>query len=180
MASLNKILLIGNLGKDPELRYTKTQTPFARFSLATTEEYTSGGEKQRKTQWHNLVVWGKQAEIADRYLHKGKQIYVEGRVEYREFDDANGQRRNITDIKVDRFLMLGPAPSGSFGGNDQGSSRPQSYGGNQGGSQPQSYDGQSNEQFANKGPSPQQYGNQETKLDTIPESDSFNDDDIPF
>lgn len=167
VASLNKVQLIGNLGKDPELRYTKTQTPFARFSLATTEEYTSGGEKQRKTQWHNLVVWGKQAEIAGRYLHKGKQIYVEGKLEYREYDDANGQRRNITDIRVDRFLMLGAAPGGGgYGGGQQGGSQPQNYGGQGSG-------------YGNQGPTPQQYGG-DSQFDSVPESDSFNDDDIPF
>ncbi|MCB1045510.1 MAG: single-stranded DNA-binding protein [Acidobacteria bacterium] len=147
MASLNRVQLIGNLGKDPELRYTKTQTPFARFSLATTEEYTnSSGERQKNTQWHNLVVWGKQAEIADRYLRKGKQVYVEGRIEYRDYEDQSGQKRYITDIKVDRFLMLG---SRSEGGDQRSESAPESYDRSGGG-----YD--------------------------VPESDSFNDDDIPF
>jgi len=175
LASLNKVILIGNLGKDPELRYTKSQTPFARFSLATTEEYTSGGEKQRKTQWHNLVVWGKQAEIAGRYLHKGKQVYVEGRIEYREYDDQNGQRRNITDIKVDRFLMLGQAPSGGgYGGG-----APQSYAAPSPahGSAPS---GPAGGGYGNQAPAPQQYGNNDIDYDSIPESDSFSDDDIPF
>lgn len=177
VASLNKVTLIGNLGKDPELRYTKSQTPFARFSLATTEEFTSNGEKQRKTMWHNLVVWGKQAEIAQRYLHKGKQIFVEGKIEYREYDDANGQRRNITDIRVDRFLMLGQAPGGSSGGQ-YGGGQSQSYGGGQ--NQPQSYGAPSGGgNFGNQAPPPQQYGNQ-NQFDAVPESDSFNDDDIPF
>jgi len=152
MASLNKVQLIGNLGKDPEVRYTKSQRPFARFSLATSEEYTDrSGEKQRSTQWHNLVIWGKQAEIAGRYLHKGRQIYVEGQIEYRDYEDQNGQRRFVTDIKVIRFLMLGSrssggAPSGQDGAQE---SPPKSYGG-----QDQGYD--------------------------VPESDNFNDDDIPF
>ena len=150
MASLNKVQLIGNLGKDPELRYTKNQTAFARFSLATTEEFTVNGEKQRKTQWHNLVVWGKQAEIADKYLHKGKQVYVEGKIEYREYEDQSGQRRNITDIKVDRFLMLGkaPAPKMESGVVQSGEAGPTTYG------SPGSYE--------------------------VPESDSFSDNDIPF
>lgn len=159
MASLNRIQLIGNLGKDPELRYTKTQTPFARFTMATTEEFTSSsGEKQKKTQWHNLVVWGKQAEIANRYLHKGKQIYVEGKVEYRDYEDQNGQRRYITDIRVDRFLMLGPAPrSGEGGGYAPPETRE--------GSAPTSYGS----------PAPAAGGDYD-----VPESDNFHDDDIPF
>lgn len=147
MASLNRIQLIGNLGRDPELRYTKTQTPFARFSLATTEEYTSNGERQKKTQWHNLVIWGKQAEIAEKYLRKGRQIYAEGKVEYREYDDQSGVRRNITDIRVDRFIMLGSRPGGS---SSSGASEPAGSGYSAG----DDYE--------------------------VPESDSFNDDDIPF
>ena len=167
MASMNKVTLIGNLGKDPELRYTKTQTAFARFSLATTEEFTSGGEKQKRTSWHNLVVWGKQAEIAGRYLHKGKQIYVEGKLEYREYQDQSGQKRSITDIRVDRFLMLGPAgqqgeapqhgkygPPASQPGQGQQPQQPQQYG-NQGGSQ--------------------DYGH-----DSVPESDDIDEEKIPF
>ncbi len=158
MASLNRIQLIGNLGKDPELRYTKSQTPFARFSLATTEEFTnSSGEKQKKTQWHNLVVWGKQAEIADRYLHKGKQIYVEGKVEYRDYEDQSGQKRYITDVRVERFLMLGSAP------RSEGSGGPG-----------KSYDDKQGQD------APQTYGKAADSDYDVPESDNFNDDDIPF
>lgn len=124
MASLNKITLIGNLGRDPELRYTKSQTPFAKFSLATTEEFTSNGEKQKKTMWHNLVVWGKQADIANKYLRKGSQVYVEGRIEYREYEDQQGVKKTFTDIKVDRFLMLGS--KGSSKGPSQDYSAPES------------------------------------------------------
>lgn len=150
MASLNRVQLIGNLGRDPELRYTKSQTPYAKFSLATTEEFTSNGEKQKKTMWHNLVVWGKQAEIADRYLRKGKQVFIEGKIEYREYDDPNGQKRFFTDIKVDRFLMLGSRDGG--GGGEARESRPSG----------------SN--------APMSYGNDYD----VPESDNFSDDDIPF
>lgn len=152
MASLNRIQLIGNLGQDPELRYTKTQTPFARFSLATTEEFTdSKGERQKKTQWHKLVIWGKQAEIADRYLSKGRQIYAEGKVEYRDYEDQNGQRKFVTDVRVERFIMLGSPrdqPNRGGGGDRQTEESPITYG------DPGAYD--------------------------VPESDNFNDDDIPF
>ena len=174
MAGLNKVILIGNLGRDPELRYTQSQTPFARFSLATTESYTSNGEKVDKTTWHNLVVWGKQAEIAGRYLRKGKQIYVEGKIDYREYDDQSGQKRKITDIRVDRFLMLGPRGEGGFGGAPSGGHEgaPSSYG------TPPSNAPSSN---ASSPPqqAPQSYGSPMPNYD-IPESDDFSDDDIPF
>ena len=155
MASLNRVQLIGNLGRDPELRYTKTQVPYAKFSLATTEEFTSGGEKQKKTSWHNLIVWGKQAEIADKYLRKGKQIFAEGRIEYREYEDSNGQRKFATDIRVDKFIMLG-GPGGGGGGRDFQSQ--------------ESGSGREERQ-------PMSYGDMDYE---VPESDSFNDDDIPF
>lgn len=175
MASLNKVTLIGNLGRDPELRYTQSQQPFAKFSLATTEAFTTqSGEKREKTMWHNLVVWGKQAEIAQKYLHKGKQIYVEGSIEYREFDDPNGQKKFFTDIKVQRFLMLGRAGDsqggGGFGGGAMGApgggGGPQSYGS---APEPQNYGG---------GAAPTNYGG--PMQGNVPESDDFNDDDIPF
>ncbi len=115
MSSVNKVFLIGRLGKDPEMRYTKDQTPFARFSLATSEVFTVNGERREKTQWHQLVAWRKTAEIAGRYLKKGKQIFVEGEIEYREFEDQSGQRRFFTDIIVDRLTMLGSAQDGGYG-----------------------------------------------------------------
>ena len=121
MASLNRIQLIGNLGRDPELKQTKSGTPLTKFSLATTEEFTSNGEKQKKTMWHNLVVWGKQAEIANKYLHKGSQVFVEGKIEYSEYEQ-DGVKKHFTNIKVDRFLMLGGKGSRQERGNE-----PQSY-----------------------------------------------------
>ncbi len=164
MSSLNRVTLIGRLGKDPEVRYTRSQTPFARFSLATSETFTTNGEKREKTEWHNIVVWGKQAEIAGRYLRKGKQIYLEGRIEYREYDDQNGQRRYITDIRTDRFIMLG-SPSDSPGG----------YGPRDGGYPPP----REEQGASSREPEPMSYGGPSEK-DDVPESDDFNDDDIPF
>lgn len=201
MSSLNKVTLIGNLGRDPEVRYTQDQKPFCKFSLATTEKYTTqSGESRDRTEWHNLVIWGKQAEIAGRYLHKGKQIYVEGRIQYRESDDpATGQKRYFTDIVVNRFLMLGKAgEGGQGGGGSQGSygGAPQGgYGGGQpasgyGGGQAAGYGGggYGNNQGGYKAPGPQggyappagkptDYGD---PMPEVPESDDFNDDDIPF
>ena len=178
MASLNKVTLIGNLGKDPDLRYTQSQTPFARFSVATTERFTSNGEQREKTEWHNIVVWGKQAEIAGRYLRKGKQVYIEGRIEYRDYEDQNGQKRYITDIRADRFLMLGSArdSGGGYGGGGG------SYGGGQqsnpGPAPAQSNYGAPAAAQANE-PPPMSYGESGSN-GGVPESDDFNDDDIPF
>jgi single-strand DNA-binding protein len=106
--SLNKVILIGNLGKDPEMKVTPTGKSLARFSLATTETWrTPAGEKQQKTEWHNIVVWGKQAELAEKYLRKGKQVMVEGRIQYRDYTDPSGVKKIYTDITCDNFVMLG-------------------------------------------------------------------------
>jgi len=108
MASLNKVLLIGNLGRDPELRYTPSGRAVANFSIATTEQWKDKeGQKQDRTDWHNIVLWGRQAEIAKDYLRKGKQIYLEGRIQTRSYDDKEGNKKWITEIIGDRFLMLG-------------------------------------------------------------------------
>lgn len=114
--SLNKVLLIGNLGRDPELKMTTTGQPVARFSIATTETWKDkAGEKQSKTEWHNIVVWGKQAEIAEKYLKKGKQVLIEGRIQYREYQDQQGVKKTACDIRCDNFQMLGRMEEG--GGN---------------------------------------------------------------
>lgn len=111
--SLNKVMLIGNLGKDPELKVTPSGQPVARFSIATTETWKNPqGEKQSKTEWHNVVVWGKQAEIAEKFLRKGKQVLVEGRIQYREYTDQAGVKKYVTEIRCDHFVMLGRMDEG--------------------------------------------------------------------
>lgn len=111
--SLNKVLLIGNLGRDPELKMTTSGQPVCRFSIATTETWKDkAGEKQSKTEWHNIVVWGKQAEIAEKYLRKGKQILIEGRIQYREYQDQQGVKKTACDIRCDNFQMLGRMEEG--------------------------------------------------------------------
>jgi single-strand DNA-binding protein len=126
--SLNKVILIGNLGKDPELKMTPSGQPFARFSLATTETWRSqAGEKQQRTEWHNIVVWGKPAETAEKYLRKGKQIMVEGRIQYRDYTDQSGVKKTYTDIRCDNFVMLGrmeDGPRQGGGSYDKQSSMP--------------------------------------------------------
>ena len=111
MASVNKVILVGNLGRDPEVRYTTSGTPVANFTLATTERWNDPqGERKERTEWHRIVVWGKQAEIAGEYLKKGRQIYVEGSLQTREWTDRDGNKRYTTEIRVQRFQMLGSRP----------------------------------------------------------------------
>lgn len=105
--SFNKVILIGNLGRDPELKATPSGQVLARFSIATTETWKNPqGEKQSKTEWHNIVVWGKQAEIADKFLRKGKQVLIEGRIQYREYTDQAGIKKTSCEIRCDNFVML--------------------------------------------------------------------------
>jgi single-strand DNA-binding protein len=111
--SLNKVMLIGNLGRDPELKVTPSGQALARFSVATTETWKNPqGEKQSKTEWHNIVVWGKQAETAEKFLRKGKQVLIEGRIQYREYTDQAGVKKTACDIRCENFLMLGRADEG--------------------------------------------------------------------
>jgi len=106
--SVNKVILVGNLGKDPELRYTPTGAAVANFSLATTERYKDrDGNRQEKTEWHNIVAWRQLAEICGKYLHKGKQIYLEGKIQTRSYDDRDGNKRYMTEIVMDQMHMLG-------------------------------------------------------------------------
>ncbi len=108
MAAVNKAILIGNLGKDPELRYTPGGQAVASFSLATSEKWRDkDGVMQDRTEWHNIVVWGRQAETAKEYLTKGRQIYVEGRIQTRSWDDKDGNKRNTTEIVAQSIKFLG-------------------------------------------------------------------------
>jgi single-strand DNA-binding protein len=109
MASVNKVLLIGNLGRDPEVRYTTGGNPVANFTMATTDRWNdpATGEKKERTEWHRIVVWGKQAEIAGEYLRKGRQVYVEGSLQTREWTDREGNKKYTTEVRAQRFQMLG-------------------------------------------------------------------------
>ena len=119
--SLNKVMLIGNLGRDPELKVTPSGQALARFSVATTETWKNPqGEKQSKTEWHNIVVWGKQAEIAEKFLRKGKQVLIEGRIQYREYTDQAGVKKTACEIRCDNFVMLGRLEEGGGGGRSSG------------------------------------------------------------
>jgi single-strand DNA-binding protein len=108
MASLNRVFIIGNLGKDPELRYTQNQNAVATFSVATTDTRTGAdGQRQEQTEWHNIVVWGKTAENCSKYLAKGRSVLVEGRLQTRSWEDKNGQKRYTTEIVANNVTFLG-------------------------------------------------------------------------
>ena len=120
---VNKVILIGNLGADPEIRYTTSGTAVATLRLATTESWMDkSGERTERTEWHRVIVWGKSAETASQYLSKGKQVYVEGRLQTREWTDKDGNKRFTTEINANQFVMLGrgegaPGQGGGGGGN---------------------------------------------------------------
>jgi single-strand DNA-binding protein len=120
MGSVNKVILVGNLGRDAELKFTPSGFPISSFSIATTDRRKDkDGSWQEKTEWHRIKLLGKQAESLQDYLKKGKQIYVEGRLETRTWDDKDGQKKYMTEILADRIQLLG---SGGGGGGRGGSS----------------------------------------------------------
>ena len=122
MGSVNKAIIIGNLGRDAEVRYTPGGTAVANISVATTETWNdkTSGQRQEKTEWHRVAIWGKTAEAIGEYLTKGRQVYVEGRIETRQWDDKDGQKRYTTEIRSDRVVLLG----GRGDGPDQGAPAP--------------------------------------------------------
>ena len=155
MSSLNKVMLIGRLGQDPEVRYTQSNTAVATLNLATNERYKDGhGEYQDKTEWHRVVAWGRTAEICQQYLTKGSMIYVEGPLQTREWEDKQGQKRYTTEVKALQMTMLDSKGSGGGGMSEMPSA-------------PSSNNAQ------NSGASASQGVNKTVNLDDI-------DDDLPF
>jgi|SRR5579871_1034272 len=127
MGSVNKVILVGNLGRDAEMRFTAGGTPVATVSMATTEKFTDReGQKKEDTQWHRIVIWGKTAESLHEYLTKGKQIYVEGKLQTREWTDKEGKPAKTTEVRADRVVLLG-------GGGDRSGPRPAGARGTYGG-----------------------------------------------
>ena len=115
MAGVNKVILVGNLGQDPEIRYTQNGTAVCNFTVATTEAYTprDGGQREERTEWHRIVAWARLAEICGEYLSKGKQVYIEGRLQTRSWEDREGNKRTTTEIVATQMQMLGaPQPGG--------------------------------------------------------------------
>jgi single-strand DNA-binding protein len=111
---INKAILVGNLGQDPEIRYTNSGTAVANFSIATTERWKdkNTGEMQDKTEWHKIVAWGKLGEICGEYLSKGRQVYIEGKIQTRQWEDKDGNKRYSTEIVANEMKMLGFKDSG--------------------------------------------------------------------
>jgi len=117
--SVNKVILVGRLGRDPEMKYTSGGTAMCRFSIATDDAWTDkgSGEKQERTEWHSIVVWDKLAEICNQYLTKGRLVYIEGSLQTREWDDKEGVKRKTTEVRARDMVMLGGGPSsGGEGG----------------------------------------------------------------
>ena len=114
---INKVILVGNLGADPEMKYTASGTPFCNFRLATSESFNDrDGQLQERTEWHRVTAWGKLAEICGQYLSKGRQVYVEGSIRTRSWDDNTGTKRYITEINAREVQFLGSVGSGVGGG----------------------------------------------------------------
>ncbi|RMH00127.1 MAG: single-stranded DNA-binding protein [Deltaproteobacteria bacterium] len=123
MAGVNKVFLLGNLGRDPELRFTSNNTPVCQLNVATTRSYTDrGGQQQSQTEWHRVVVWGQQGERCAQYLSKGRQVFVEGRLQTRSYQDRDGNKRYVTEVVADNVQFLG----GGRGGRGEGDVPPPS------------------------------------------------------
>jgi single-strand DNA-binding protein len=122
MGSVNKVILIGNLGADPELKYTPSNRPVCNLSLATNEVFKDkGGQRQERTEWHRVTVWGDSAENCSKYLAKGRTVYIEGRLQTRSWDDKEGKKRYSTEVVADRVVFLG---GGGGSGAEGGARRP--------------------------------------------------------
>lgn len=119
--SINKVILIGNVGRDVEMRHTPSGATVARFSIATNEKWKDkNGQLQEHTEWHNITVWGKLAEFCGTYVTKGRQLFVEGSLRTRTYDDDKGNRRYFTEVRAQTIQLLGPKPGGEGGGSGGG------------------------------------------------------------
>jgi single-strand DNA-binding protein len=135
MASVNKVILIGNLGKDPEVRHLEGGVAVARFPIATSETFKDkNGERQERTEWHNIVLWRGLAEVAEKYLKKGQSVFIEGKIRTSNYQDKDGNQRYSTEIVADNMTMLGGrGENGGGSGSFQGSSSSASSASSQGG-----------------------------------------------
>ncbi len=185
---VNKVILVGNLGNDPEVRYMPNGNAVANLSLATSESWKDQqGQVQERTEWHRLTMYRRLAEIAGEYLKKGSQIYVEGKLQTRKWQDQQGQDRYTTEIIVDQMQMLG-GRGGEGGGNGGGYQRPQNnqqgggYNANQGGgyNQAPAQGGYNNNQGGGYNQAPQGNNQPQPKSPPMAEPDFDFDDDIPF
>lgn len=156
MAGLNKAILIGNLGRDPEIRYTPGGLAVANFSIATTENWTKDGQKESRTEWHRIVAFGRLAEICGEYLAKGRQVYIEGKIQTRDWEDKDGNKRSTTEIVANQMQMLGSREN-TYSEKPSSSSAPSQSG-----------------EMTRAGDSPR------TKDTPEPQYPDMQDDDIPF
>ncbi len=125
MRGVNKVILIGNLGRDPEIRYTRDGTAVANLNIATSDSWKDAqGQRQERTEWHRVVAWDKLAEIAKEYLSKGKQVYIEGRLETRSWEDKEGHKRTTTEIRAQQMVMLGGRGGDGGDGGERDSGPP--------------------------------------------------------
>ena len=130
MASVNKVILLGNLGRDPETRYTTGGDAVTNLRIATSEQWKDkNGDKQEKTEWHSVVLFGRQAEVAGEYLKKGRSVYIEGRLQTRKYTDKEGVEKYATEIVADRMQLLGSRGDGGGGGDDDAPPRSSGGGG---------------------------------------------------
>jgi single-strand DNA-binding protein len=161
--SVNKVILVGRLGRDPETRYTGGGQAVANFSVATDETYKDrNGERQKRTEWHKIVVWGKQAEIAQQYLKKGSLIFIEGRIQSREWQDKEGQKRTSFEIVANNFRMLGgraEAAAAGAGGGSRGAGGGDDF---------------------DSGPSDESFGGGGSHSGSVGGGPEISDEDIPF
>jgi single-strand DNA-binding protein len=163
MASVNKVILIGNLGRDPETRYTTGGDAVTNLRIATTEQWKDkSGEKQEKTEWHTVVLFGRQAEVAGEYLKKGRSVYIEGRLQTRKYTDKEGVEKYSTEVVGDRMQLLGGRDAGS-GGDTEFAGGSSSGGAAGGGARPE----------RGAGAAPRSGGAPKKNVDDF-------DDDIPF
>ena len=124
--SVNKVILVGRLGRDPESRYTASGQQVCNFSLATDEAFKDrSGERQKRTEWHRIVMWGRLAEIAQQYLKRGSLVYLEGRIQTRQWDDKAGNKRTTTEVIANTMKMLGSKGEGGGGGGAAGHEPPE-------------------------------------------------------
>jgi single-strand DNA-binding protein len=167
--SVNKVILVGRLGQNPEVRYTPSGAAVANFSVATNESWTDkSGQKQERTEWHRVVVWGKLAELCNQYLSKGRQCYVEGRLQTRQWQDKDGQTKYTTEVQAQTIQFLGAGAQAGAGAGAGESSNFGDAGYNRGGNANASFGGGQGMAPAMGGPIG---GN---------DSPSFTEDDIPF
>jgi single-strand DNA-binding protein len=179
---LNKFIGIGNLGADPETKYMTNGNAVVNFTVATSESWVKDGEKQQKTNWHRCVVFGKLAEICGKYLHKGKQIYIEGKIQNRSYDDRDGNKRYISEVVVDQMQMLGSRDDNQSSGASGGGQSYNQGGQNQNqGAQNQNQGGQNQNQGAQNQNQNVQSTNSGQQQGGGFEEPVFNpDDEIPF